>query len=232
VAAAAAVPSRQSVAMLFVEQERVFLSSIGWNALARVSPSSDLSIEQKKSEEKRLRYFNKHIRVLRQRFSFDSTDDSTKEPVYLTCAEAQARITDLTAYVSHIMEFNNFYDTALVLRDFSETKIYAPMLSMDSSVVHEYPNFISFMNYEPQVKQAPCPRFEYGPIPSDSNSEVEISSSTSPLPSERVLETRDSKLTVPHNFPLHSHTFLPSGRRAVGVPWKFNYQPGVDNKRR
>jgi hypothetical protein len=157
VAAAAAVPSRQSVAMLFVEQERIFLSSIGWNALARVSPSSDLSIEQKKSEEKRLRYFNKHIRVFRQRFSFDSTDASTREPVYLTCAEAQARITDLTAYVSHIMEFNNFYDTALVLRDFSETKIYAPMLSMDSSVVHEYPNFISFMNYEPQVKQAPCP---------------------------------------------------------------------------
>jgi hypothetical protein len=137
VAAAAAVPSRQSVAMFFVEQERIFLSSIGWNALARVSPSSYLSIEQKKSEEKRLRYFNKHIRVLRQRFGFDSTDDSTKEPVYLTCAEAQARITDLTAYVSHIMEFNNFYDTALVLRDFSETKIYAPTLSINSSVMHE-----------------------------------------------------------------------------------------------
>jgi hypothetical protein len=50
VAAAAAVPSRQSVAMLFVEQEHIFLSSIGWNALARVSPSSDLSIEQKKSD--------------------------------------------------------------------------------------------------------------------------------------------------------------------------------------
>ena len=130
------------------------------------------------------------------------------------------------------MEFNNFYDTALVLRDFSETKIYAPMLSIDSSVEHEYPNFISFMNYEPQVKQAPCPRFEYGPIPSDSNSEVELSSSTSRLPSECVLETRDSKLAVLHNFPLHSHTFLQGSlRRAVSVPWKFNYQPGVDNKR-
>jgi hypothetical protein len=111
---------------LVAEQERVFPSSIGWNALARVSPSSDLSFEQKKPEEKRLRCFNKHIKVLRQRFSFDSTDDSTKEPVYLTCAEAQARITDLTAYFSYIMGFNNFYDTAaLVLRDFSETKIYA-----------------------------------------------------------------------------------------------------------
>ena len=87
------------------------------------------------------------------------------------------------------------------------------------------------MNYEPQVKQAPRPPFEYGPVPFDSNSEVEKLSSTSPLPSECVLETRDSKLAVPHNFPLYSHTFLP-GRRAVGVPWKFNYQPGVDNKRR
>jgi hypothetical protein len=83
-----------------------------------------------------------------------------------------------------------------------------------------------------RLNRHPVLRFEYCPIPSDSNSEVEISSSTSLLPSERVLETRDSKLTVPHHFPLHSHTFLPSGRRAVGVPWKFNYQPGVDNKRR
>jgi hypothetical protein len=141
VAAAAAVPSKQSVSALLLEQERVFLSSIGWNALAGVSTSSDLSIEQKKSEEKRLGYLNKHIRVLRQRFNFDSTDVSTREPVYLTCAEAQARITDLTAYVSHIMEFNNFYDTALVLRDFSETKIYAPTLSINSSVMYEYTNF-------------------------------------------------------------------------------------------
>jgi hypothetical protein len=57
VAAAAAVPSRQSVAVLLAEQKRVFLSSTGWNALARVSPS-DLSIEQKKSEEKCLRCFS------------------------------------------------------------------------------------------------------------------------------------------------------------------------------
>ncbi len=104
VAAASAVPSRQSVSAFLLEQERVFLSSLGWNALARDSPSSDLSIEQKKSEEKRLRYLNKHIRVsVRQRFNFDSTDDvSTREPVYLTSAEAQARITDLTAYQYHI----------------------------------------------------------------------------------------------------------------------------------
>ncbi len=32
-----------------------------------------------------------------QRFNFDSTDDSKKEPVYLLCDEAQARIADLTA---------------------------------------------------------------------------------------------------------------------------------------
>jgi hypothetical protein len=51
------------VAVILVEKERVFfLSSTGWNAPATVSPYSDLLIEQKKSEEKRLRYFNKHIR--------------------------------------------------------------------------------------------------------------------------------------------------------------------------
>ena len=51
---------------------------------------------------------------------------------------------------------------------------------------------------------------------------------------ESKLETRDNKLAVSHSFPLHSHTFLRgTTARAANVsnPWKFNFQPGLDNKR-
>ena len=61
-----------------------------------------------------------------------------------------------------------------------------------------------------------------------------LKSFSSPLLSESKLETRDNKLASSQNLPMHSHTFLPGAtvRAAkVGTPWKFNFQPGVDNKR-
>ena len=223
---------KQAATEIVVEQEELFLSSTGWNALGDFKPSSDLSIEQKQSEVKRLKFLNEHIKQLRNRFVFDSADDSFKEPHYSTCAEAEARIADLTSYVTHIMEYNNFYDTVLVIRDYPETKIYTPALNIHSNALeHVYHNFASFMNHQPTVKRAPIPLFEYGPIPLD---DPEGIVTLSPLLSESKLETRDNKLASSHNIPMHSHTFLrgATARAAkVGNPWKFNFQPGVDNKR-
>jgi len=94
--------SRTIVAEMLQEQEQVFLSSTGWDALAGFKPSSDVSIEQKKSEVKRLKFLNEHIKQLRNRFTFNSASDSfIREPHYTTCAEAESRIADLTAYVTH-----------------------------------------------------------------------------------------------------------------------------------
>jgi hypothetical protein len=130
------------------------------------------------------------------------------------------------------MEYNNYYDTVLVLRDYPETKMYAPNLNVDSNGQERLcSNFVSFMKYQPNVKRAPTPLFEYGPVPFDEFTESSLSSSLLP---ESKLETRDNKLAVPHSFPLHSHTFLrgTTARAAkVSNPWKFNFQPGLDNKR-
>ena len=70
--------------------------------------------------------------------------------------------------------------------------------------------------------------FEYGQVQFD-----QFIDSSLLLP-ESKLETRDNKLAVPHSLPLHSHNFLRgTTARAAKVcnPWKFNFQPGVDNKR-
>ena len=150
------------------------------------------------------------------------------EPEYKSLKEAELRIADLTNYATHVMEYNNFYDTLLVIRDYHETKIFGDRNLLNPKGI-TYATFDSYLQYEQKVIQAPTPKIQWEPLP---KSEYTDPITTSQELSRNLrLVTRDNHLSERSTLPMSEHTFLPGSRSrpAVSILWKQLFQPGEDN---
>jgi hypothetical protein len=74
------------------------------------------------------------------------------------------RAENLNQYLVHILEYNQHYDTRLVIRDFPEAKVYLPQedesgaARLQASVSVQYPNFTSYANDLKPLCEVLCPK--------------------------------------------------------------------------